>query len=148
MVLWLLSRVKHKRLYTQSWLWFCLQRPYVHSHGSQKPDPHGKLIAHREVELVSGWTLDCMWDHILWSPCLGSWIGTRNLFSEKATLGWGEESGLTKSRGVQCWSVCPRSGHAWALSKTQLVCLILALPALKRDPLRKYIFSETICIIM
>ena len=124
-----LSKVKHKLLYTPSWFWFCLQRPCVDSHGSQKPDPCGKLTAHREVGLVSGRTPDCVWDHILWS-CLGSWIGTRNLLSEKATLGWGEESELDKverSSALVClptlWACVSPQQNTAGMSNFSLACL-------------------------
>lgn len=124
-----LSKVKRKLLYTPSWFWFCLQRPCVDSHGSQKPDPCRKLTAHREVGLASGWTPDCVWDHILWS-CLGSWIGTRNLLSEKATLGWGEESELDKverSSALVClptlWACVSPQQNTAGMSNFSLACL-------------------------
>lgn len=51
------------------------------------------------------------WAGILCSSSLGSWICTRNLLSEKATLGWGEQSWFDKVERRSIL-VCPRFGHA------------------------------------
>lgn len=78
-----LSKVKHKLLYTPSWFWFCLQRPYVHSHGSQKPDPCPPLLtAHGEVGLE--WT------------DTGLCVGPHPLISLSRKLDWYQESFIWK----------------------------------------------------
>lgn len=134
-----LSKVKHKTRFP----YLSPRTLHACTHvASGTQTPARKPVAPRVVGLVSGWAPGCVLDQVLCSSRLGSWICTRNLWSEKATLGRGEQSRPDKVERSSVL-VCPRTGHAWALSKTQLARLILAL---KRDPLRKYIFSETICI--
>lgn len=145
---WLLflSKVKHKTIYLPS---LFVSKEHVWTHTAS-----GNQFPSVEASCFRGGAA-CMWMDTMCAPSPNSlFFLTRKLDLYQGLFILIGDSGLRRTEPT--WQSRKELSTGlptlWACvstrSKTQLAHLILASPALKRGPLRKYIFSETICIIM